>query len=131
MFEIDPPNVSIRDLGSLNGTFVNDCIIGQRAPDTSKEDHADGDAPSVALKDGDIVRIGPVLLRIKITTCAATAPCETPANASASAGFSRVKSRVQEDTGNMPKTDKVLALFLRCLGVGSLFTLGAVVMPFS
>ena len=31
----------------------------------------------------------------------------------------------------MTKADKVLVIFLRCLGVGSLFALVAVVMPFS
>jgi hypothetical protein len=31
----------------------------------------------------------------------------------------------------MTRADKALAIFLRCLGVGSLFALVAVVMPFS
>jgi pSer/pThr/pTyr-binding forkhead associated (FHA) protein len=83
LFEIDPPNVCVRDLGSLNGTFVNDRNIGQRARNLSRESHTETEAPSVALKDGDMVRIGPVVLGVRISMREETATCATLASESA------------------------------------------------
>jgi predicted component of type VI protein secretion system len=44
LFDIEPPFVSVRDLGSLNGTYVN----GQRIEG------------AYDLADGDVVQIGPM-----------------------------------------------------------------------
>jgi pSer/pThr/pTyr-binding forkhead associated (FHA) protein len=79
LFEIEPTNISVRDVGSLNGTFVNDCNIGQRSRNVSNENCANTEGPRVSLKDGDRVRIGPVVLGIKISTRLETAPCVTSA----------------------------------------------------
>jgi eukaryotic-like serine/threonine-protein kinase len=58
LLDISPPAVRIRDLGSLNGTYLNDKKIGQRMQpwnETVKE----GDAlPFVTLIDGDEIRLG-------------------------------------------------------------------------
>jgi pSer/pThr/pTyr-binding forkhead associated (FHA) protein len=53
---IDPPHVYVRDLESLNGTFVNGVKIGQRfmGPDGRHP----GRGRLVPLKDGDEVRLG-------------------------------------------------------------------------
>jgi len=40
-FDIDPPQINIRDLGSLNGTFVNGVSIGQRPPGQTPETASD------------------------------------------------------------------------------------------
>jgi pSer/pThr/pTyr-binding forkhead associated (FHA) protein len=57
LVEIAPASVSIRDLGSLNGTFVNGRKIGQRtAWDNPKTDETH--LPSLELTDGDEIRLG-------------------------------------------------------------------------
>jgi pSer/pThr/pTyr-binding forkhead associated (FHA) protein len=58
-FEIDPPVVRLRDLGSLNGTEVNGVRIGQR--DRLKwpaEDCTIGASAAVELNPGDEVKLG-------------------------------------------------------------------------
>ncbi len=57
LVEIAPSSVHIRDLGSLNGTFVNGKKIGQRtAWDNPKTDETH--LPSLELADGDEIRLG-------------------------------------------------------------------------
>lgn len=57
LVEIAPPSVRIRDLGSLNGTFVNGKKIGQRtAWENRSEDGTN--LPSTELVDGDEIRLG-------------------------------------------------------------------------
>ena len=56
--EIDPPALCVRDLGSLNGTFVNGKKIGQRARPESAGDEHTSEQPVVALVDGDEIRLG-------------------------------------------------------------------------
>jgi len=63
LFEIDPPTVKVRDLGSRNGTFVNGEKIGERLErDLPPEgwDHL----PPKELKEGDEVRIGHSVIRV-------------------------------------------------------------------
>ena len=63
LFEIDPPTIKVRDLGSRNGTFVNGEKIGERLErDMPPEgwDHL----PPKELKEGDEVRIGHSVIRV-------------------------------------------------------------------
>ena len=63
-FEIDPPEVKVRDLGSRNGTFVNGQKIGERhEQDLPPEgwDHL----PPRELKECDEVRIGHNIIRVE------------------------------------------------------------------
>lgn len=64
ILEINPPNVMLKDLGSLNGTFVNGTKHGGRAKDVPPEDAA-ASAP-VALRDGDAIKAGRCELKITI-----------------------------------------------------------------
>ena len=58
VLEIVPPALRVRDLGSLNGTFVNDKKVGQRITLQVNQD-MDASHPSpVALIDGDEIRLG-------------------------------------------------------------------------
>jgi pSer/pThr/pTyr-binding forkhead associated (FHA) protein len=50
--DIHPPEISVRDLGSSNGTFVNGRAIGP--PD------------AVELVDGDEIRVGHVVIRVDV-----------------------------------------------------------------
>ena len=40
MLDVNPPQVRVRDFGSLNGTFVNGTMIGRRRPDQSPREAA-------------------------------------------------------------------------------------------
>jgi serine/threonine-protein kinase len=64
-FEIDPPTVRVRDLNSLNGTYVNGEKLSQRfmmvAPD-----ELDFEAPVCELRDGDEVRVGDTVIRVSV-----------------------------------------------------------------
>ncbi|HZV05034.1 MAG TPA: FHA domain-containing protein [Gemmataceae bacterium] len=58
LLEITPPALRVRDLGSLNGTFVNDKKIGQRGMPVATGDSDKSAQPAVALIDGDEIRLG-------------------------------------------------------------------------
>jgi len=54
ILEVSPPGVRIRDLGSLNGTFVNEKKIGGRLRNESPEEGAHNRTyPQLDLHDGD------------------------------------------------------------------------------
>jgi pSer/pThr/pTyr-binding forkhead associated (FHA) protein len=53
---IDPPRVAVRDLQSLNGTFVNKSKIGQRFQEEKNPAMKSGQL--VLLNDGDELRLG-------------------------------------------------------------------------
>jgi hypothetical protein len=54
VLDVNPPHVTVRDLGSRNGTYVNGSVL--RGPDTERE-----------LADGDEVRLGGAVLRVSVT----------------------------------------------------------------
>jgi pSer/pThr/pTyr-binding forkhead associated (FHA) protein len=57
-FEIEPPSVRLRDLGSLNGTQVNGVRIGQRENLKWADDETIGASRAVQLNPGDEVKLG-------------------------------------------------------------------------
>jgi len=63
-FEIEPPTVRVRDLGSLNGTYVNGEKIGQR-PAGLEPDESDLEGVR-DLHDGDEVRLGGTVIRVNV-----------------------------------------------------------------
>lgn len=71
--EINPPNVMLKDLGSLNGTYVNDIKHGGRSKDIEPED-AESSEP-VPLRDGDRIRAGAYELLLKIDAPAICVDC--------------------------------------------------------
>jgi eukaryotic-like serine/threonine-protein kinase len=54
--KIDPPFVHVRDLGSLNGTFINNDRIGSRS--TNKGEDQTEEPEWFRLRDGDQLRLG-------------------------------------------------------------------------
>jgi serine/threonine-protein kinase len=64
LLTIKPNGMSVRDLGSLTGTYVNGRPIGQRRPDQPREAVDPRTFAARPLKEGDEVRIGPVTLRV-------------------------------------------------------------------
>jgi eukaryotic-like serine/threonine-protein kinase len=68
VFDIDPPIVRVRDLGSVNGTYINGLKIGSRAITQTPEEVAVDTFPAWDLQDGDEVRVGRLVLRVAIDT---------------------------------------------------------------
>jgi pSer/pThr/pTyr-binding forkhead associated (FHA) protein len=57
LLEAAPPTCALRDLGSLNGTIVNDIKYGGRNPKETPEDAAKR-CKSVTLENGDYIQAG-------------------------------------------------------------------------
>src|SRR3954468_3733715 len=73
LLDINPPDLRVRDFGSLNGTRVNGKIIGQREQHQTPEEGAQIPFPEFDLKDGDEIALGNTVFRVWIalpTRCA-------------------------------------------------------------
>lgn len=86
LLDINPPDVRIRDFGSLNGTYVNGRKIGQRPKEQQPGETPADSLPEYDLKHGDEIRLGNTLIRVSIampivcSRCAAEiAPADLPA----------------------------------------------------
>lgn len=66
LLDINPPDVRVRDFGSLNGTYVNGQKIGQRDPNQSVEEAVKADYPEHDLKNGDEIKLGQTVFRVGI-----------------------------------------------------------------
>jgi len=68
-FAIDPPQMSVRDLGSRNGTFINGQNIGQRLIEGEAPDERNTSL-EYTVDDGDQIRVGNLVFQVGITeTC--------------------------------------------------------------
>jgi pSer/pThr/pTyr-binding forkhead associated (FHA) protein len=70
LFDIDPPEIRVRDLGSRNGTYVNERKIGQRRAGLSPSAVSEVELPEYVLEDGDEVRVGGTVYLVNITGAA-------------------------------------------------------------
>ena len=59
MLDINPPFVTVRDFGSLNGTYVNNKLIGKRAKNQSVTEAQKQCAALLPIYNGDQLRLGP------------------------------------------------------------------------
>ncbi|NET00324.1 MAG: protein kinase [Sphaerospermopsis sp. SIO1G1] len=66
LLDINPPEIRIRDLGSLNGTYINSKIIGQRKADETPEQAAKNGFPEYDLENQDQVQIGDIIFNIAV-----------------------------------------------------------------
>lgn len=66
ILEVNPPNARLRDLGSLNGTFVNGNKHGGRRPNEKPEEGQKRSYPEVDLKTGDEIRVGHTKMRLMV-----------------------------------------------------------------
>lgn len=66
LFDVNPPDVRVRDFGSLNGTHVNGVEIGRRLPGQTPEEGALLEFRERDLVDGDEVRLGDTVIRISV-----------------------------------------------------------------
>lgn len=72
LFDIDPPLLRVRDLGSLNGTYVNGEKIGQRPKPRAVEETYLKLLRGRELQTGDEVRVGHTVLRVEIDSAGDT-----------------------------------------------------------
>ena len=75
LLDINPPNVIIRDFGSLHGTYVNGKCIGKRGKDCTPSEGAKLNLSEYDLKDGDIIKLANTAFQVSIE--AASAPKST------------------------------------------------------
>ena len=93
LLDINPPDIRIRDFGSLNGTFVNGDKIGQRAPHLEPGQAAALRFPERDLAHGDEIRIGQTVLRVGVRVPTAVlgpgvcAGCGRPAAAACAGAY--------------------------------------------
>lgn len=66
ILNVNPPRVSIRDLGSLNGTYVNGTKHGGRQKHESPEDAAQKEFSNIELHDRDQIRVGNTKFEISV-----------------------------------------------------------------
>jgi eukaryotic-like serine/threonine-protein kinase len=66
ILEVNPPAARLRDLGSLNGTYVNGQKYGGRARHLTPEEGARQVLPQVDVKDGDTIRVGATVFAVRI-----------------------------------------------------------------
>jgi len=80
MFDINPPDIRVRDFGSLNGTYVNDEEIGRRLPGQSPEQGARQEFRERDLGDGDQIRVGRTVFRVgvQVPVCCTRCGAEMP-----------------------------------------------------
>src|SRR5258707_1764163 len=76
LLEVNPPAARLRDLGSLNGTYVNGRKHGGREKHLSPEQAAQQPWPQVDLRDGDLIRVGATVINVRID--GVTAPVPAP-----------------------------------------------------
>jgi pSer/pThr/pTyr-binding forkhead associated (FHA) protein len=65
--DVAPAHVRVRDLGSRNGTYLNGRLIGQRARGESPEDSTESECSGHELADGDVLAVGPITFRVRVT----------------------------------------------------------------
>ena len=75
LLDINPPDIRVRDFGSLNGTYVNGKKIGQRDKGMPAEEAAKMAFPEHDLKHGDEIRVGDTVFKVMVFVPARCAEC--------------------------------------------------------
>lgn len=78
IMEANPPDARIRDLGSLNGTYVNNFKYGSRETGETPEEGSQRKYPEVDLKNGDRISVGKTIFKVHIEVPAVCYECDTP-----------------------------------------------------
>ncbi len=66
ILEVNPPDARIRDLGSLNGTYINGVKYGGRALQATPDQAAQHRYPEVNLRNGDVITVGDTTMRLVV-----------------------------------------------------------------
>lgn len=73
--EIDPPEIRVRDFGSLNGTIVNGENIGHRQRSQKPEEVERAQRPAHQLKHGDSIQLGATVMQVVVRVPTRCAQC--------------------------------------------------------
>jgi serine/threonine-protein kinase len=118
MLDINPPDVRVRDFGSLNGTWVNGTKIGQRERDQTPEEGQRAAFPEHDLKDGDEITLGNTTLQVSILVptccgdCGGEIPEENKQGSEVTPGFYRCEAchrKAKDAVHDMSRKAKVCA----------------------
>ena len=66
LLDVNPPEICIRDFGSLNGTYVNGKKIGQRDINSDLSEVRQINSPEYNLKNGDQIKLGDSVFQVSI-----------------------------------------------------------------
>ncbi len=66
LLDINPPDVRVRDFGSLNGTYLNGVKIGQRSAQQTSQDANTVTFPEHDLADGDEIQLGLTVFQVHL-----------------------------------------------------------------
>jgi serine/threonine-protein kinase len=75
LLEVNPPDACIRDLGSMNGTYVNGRKIGGRKKGETPEQGAGQHYPEIHLNGGDEIKVGETILVLRVHAPASCCQC--------------------------------------------------------
>lgn len=76
LLDINPPDLRVRDFGSLNGTWLNGTAIGRREPGQTPEQAAEQRFPEHDLHHGDELRLGETVLRVGVVVPMLCVQCQ-------------------------------------------------------
>jgi hypothetical protein len=66
ILEVNPPEIRIRDLGSLHGTYINGQRYGARGKHETPEESGGRTFVQIDLHDGDEIKAGQTTLRVRV-----------------------------------------------------------------
>jgi eukaryotic-like serine/threonine-protein kinase len=75
LLEVNPPDACVRDLGSMNGTYVNGRKIGGRQKGETPEQGARKQYLEIHLIDGDEIKVGETRLLVRVHSQAFCCQC--------------------------------------------------------
>jgi len=112
LLDINPPDIRVRDFGSLNGTYVNGKKIGQRAKGQSAEEASGLAFPEHDLKDGDEIKLGPTVFRVSIhvPVCCSNCGMEIPEAEQRASGEGTVQCLCKTCRGRVSTADRPAAV---------------------
>jgi serine/threonine-protein kinase len=98
LLDINPPDIRVRDFGSLNGTHVNGAKIGQREKGMTPQQGAHMTFPEHDLKAGDEIELGNTVFKVAVfvpmvcVECSAEIPRETETQTKQAQGVSQCQA---------------------------------------
>lgn len=97
LLDINPPDIRVRDFGSLNGTYVNGKKIGQRLVNQSPEEGSKMKFPEYDLKSGDVLKLGNTVFRVSTESASEDEFTQLPNVVSENSDFSDLLSHTVGD----------------------------------
>ncbi|EIV92658.1 protein kinase domain with FHA domain [Frankia sp. QA3] len=111
LVDINPPDIRIRDFGSLNGTYVNGVKIGQRQAGQTPEEAAATPFSEHDLTHGDKIKLGntvfAVAIRLRCDDCGRSMLVEASANGYKAGGKDQCRACRAVPSGAGPEQPSV------------------------